>query len=143
MRPDEPVATRPSWAWTAPQRRLLLVLLSLMCPVLLLRYACNSTYVPDPPPARGPRYDEVADKIDPNTADAASLAALPSIGEKRAQDIIDYREGRRTHEPDGVVFNGAEDLLRIRGFGRASASKTSWASPVPARRSRWLTPSHG
>ena len=120
MGPDEQAETRPSWTWTAPQRRVLVALLGLTCPALALRYACNSAYIPDPPPARGPRYDEVADKLDPNTADAASLAALPSIGEKRAQDIVEHRERRRAAEPGKPPVSRPEDLLLIRGFGRAS-----------------------
>ena len=110
----------PSWAWTLPQRRVLLVLLALLLPTLALRYACNPAYVPDPQPPYPARYEELADKIDPNTADVATLAALPTIGEKRAQDIIDYREQRRASAPDRPAFTAAEDLLRIRGFGASS-----------------------
>jgi hypothetical protein len=110
----------PAWTWTRPQRRVLVLGLLVLCPALALRYACNRAYVPDPPPAQGPRYDEVADKIDPNTADVASLAALPMIGDKRAQDIVNYRERRKASEPGRVVFTRPEDFLPIRGFGRAS-----------------------
>jgi competence protein ComEA len=110
----------PAWTWTTPQRRVLAVLLLALCPVLAVRYACNRAYVPDPPPARGPRYDEVADKLDPNTADVASLSALPLIGEKRAQDIVAFREARRASTPDRPVFTRPEDLLLIKGFGQAS-----------------------
>lgn len=110
----------PAWTWSAPQRRVLTLLLAILCPVLAIRYACNSACVSDPPPARGPRYGEVADRIDPNTADVATLSALPMIGEKRAQDIVDYRESQKTSDPNGAVFTKPEDLLMIRGFGRAS-----------------------
>jgi hypothetical protein len=114
---DEP---RDNWTWTRSQRRVLATFLLVLCPVLLVRYACNRAYVPDPPPPQGPRYHEVADRIDPNTADAASLAALPMIGEKRAQDIVEYRDARRTRAPDRPVFTRPEDLLQIKGFGQAS-----------------------
>jgi hypothetical protein len=108
------------WTWTRPQRRVLVALLAVLCPVFALRYACNRAYVPNPPPPHGPRYDEVADRIDPNTADLATLSALPMIGDRRAQDIIDFRDSRRTGSSDQPVFKSPEDLLRIRGFGRAS-----------------------
>jgi hypothetical protein len=112
--------TQSGWTWTVPQRRVLIALLSALCLVFSVRYACNRGYVPDPPPARGPRYDEVADRIDPETADLGTLSALPMIGEKRAQDIVDYREARRTTRPGQRAFNAPEDLVQIRGFGRAT-----------------------
>lgn len=46
--------------------------------------AASQAVLPSPEPA--------ADKININTADAAALATLPGIGEKRAGDIIAYRE---------------------------------------------------
>jgi hypothetical protein len=98
----------------------LAALLVVLCIAFALRWACNRAYVSDPPPPRGPRYDEVADRIDPNTADLATLSALPMIGERRAQDIIDYRQRRLASEPGRTVFQRAEDLLRIKGFGQAS-----------------------
>jgi hypothetical protein len=114
---DEP---RRPWTWTRPQRRVLATFLLALSPVLLARYACNLAHVPDPPPAEGPRFHEVADKLDPNTADAASLAALPMIGDKRAADIVEHREARRASMPQRPVFTRPEDLLQIKGFGAAS-----------------------
>ena len=111
-----------SWAWTLPQRRVLLALLVVLIPVLAVRYACNPAYVSDPPPPYPARYEELADRIDPNTADLATLSALPMIGEKRAQDLIDYRERRLAREPDRPAFTSVEDLLHVRGFGAASVA---------------------
>jgi hypothetical protein len=99
---------------------VLVALLLILCAVFAVRLGCNRAYVSDPPPPRGPRFDEVADRIDPNTADLATLSALPMIGERRAQDIIDYRERRLAREPGRTVFTRPEDLLRIKGFGQAS-----------------------
>lgn len=110
----------PSWTWTRPQRRVLLALLAVLLPTLALRYTCNPAYVPDPQPPYPARFEELADQIDPNTADLATLSALPMIGEKRAQALIDYREQRRAGAPDRPVFTAAEDLLRIGGFGASS-----------------------
>ena len=54
--------------------------------------------------------------IDVNTADAYELQRLPGIGEKRAQDIIAYRE---EHGP----FQSAEELLEVKGIGEATLAK--------------------
>jgi hypothetical protein len=115
-----PEDQQPAWTWTLGQRRALLVLLFSLIIYLGVRLALHRSYVPDPPPPHGPRYGEVVDKIDPNTADAATLAALPMIGEKRAQQIVEFREKRRAQNPDRLVFRSEDDLLLIKGFGAAS-----------------------
>jgi len=58
---------------------------------------------------RGPRAACLA--IDLNTAPAHELMLLPSIGEKRAQDIIRYRESR-----PGGRFTRLEELAAIKGL---------------------------
>jgi len=80
----------PSFTWTLPQRRVLLALLAVLLPVLAIRYACNPAYVADPQPPYPSRYEELADRIDPNTADLATLSALPTIGERRAHACRRY-----------------------------------------------------
>src|SRR4051812_39457073 len=100
---SEPL-NEPRWTWTRGQRRVLAVLVLVLCGVVAVRYAFNRAYVPDPPPPHGPRYDEVADKLDPNAADVASLSALPLIGEKRAQDLVDFRESHRAIAGTQPVF---------------------------------------
>jgi hypothetical protein len=128
----------PRFAWTEPQRRVLLVLLTLLLAFLAGRYACNTVYVSDPQPDLPPRHSELADRIDPNTADWQTLAALPGIGEKRAQDIVAYRERKRSeaHDPNLVVFDAAGDLLYVRGIGPAllEAMKPHLLFPAPADR---------
>ena len=111
----------PHFAWTDAQRRVLLVLLTVFFAVLATRYACNTAYVSDPQPSRPDRFDELADRIDPNTADWQSLAALPGIGERRARDIVEYRERKRLQagDPVLVVFDAEGDLLYVRGIGPA------------------------
>jgi hypothetical protein len=116
MDTEEPT---PPLTWSAPQRRVLLVLLSLLCLGLGIRYTCNPVYVSDPPPERAPRYADLADKVDPNTADWQTLAVLPAIGESRAKEIIAYRERKRAEDPNQIVFDAPGDLLYVHGIGPA------------------------
>jgi DNA uptake protein ComE-like DNA-binding protein len=78
-------------------------------------------YVSDPQPERSPRFGELADRVDPNTADWQTLAALPGIGERRARDIVEFRERKRSQagDPRLVVFDAPGDLLFVRGIGAA------------------------
>lgn len=111
----------PRYGWTESQRRVLLVLLTVFLVFLTARYACNRMYVSDPQPETGPRYNDLADRIDPNTSDWQTLAALPGIGEAKARDIVAYRERKRAEarDPNLVVFDAPGDLLYIRGIGPA------------------------
>ena len=115
--PDESRLT-----WSYPQRRVLLVLLSILCLFLIVRYALNPAYVSDPQPEKPARFDELVDKIDPNTADWQTLAALPGIGEKRAKDIVAYRDRVRGADPNRIVFDAEGDLLYVKGIGPALLS---------------------
>ena len=55
-------------------------------------------------------------KVNINTADKTALMSLPSIGEKTAQKIIDYRE-------NVGKFNVKEDLKNVSGIGDKKYSK--------------------
>jgi hypothetical protein len=105
--------------WTVRQRRAIGILLAGALIYLAIRLIRNPVYVSDPQPRDPPRALELADKIDPNTADVATLAALPMIGQRRAQDIVDYREQFVARNPGNVAFTRVEDLVRIKGFGSA------------------------
>lgn len=50
------------------------------------------------------------ERVNINTADAATLATLPGIGEKRAADIIADRERNGP-------FRFPEDITRVKGIG--------------------------
>ena len=105
--------------WTVRQRAVIIVLLSIILLYLTVRLIVNRVYVSDPQPRDPPRALELADKIDPNTADVATLAALPMIGERRARDIVEHRERFVAQSPGKLAFTRLEDLLRIKGFGPA------------------------
>ena len=109
--------------WTSPQRGVLIVLLSALLVYLIVRAITNPSYVSDPQPLLPARALELEDRIDPNTANWNTLAAMPNIGEKRAKDIIAYRERFVVEHPGQVAFTKATDLLRIRGIGSAMLSQ--------------------
>jgi DNA uptake protein ComE-like DNA-binding protein len=97
----------------------MIALLCLLLVYLLVRLWMNPSYVSDPQPPVPARAAEVENRIDPNTADWSTLAALPQIGERRARDIVAYREQFVAQNPGQVAFARPEDLYRIRGFGVA------------------------
>lgn len=117
-----PPPSPPGWAWTAPQRRVLSALLIVLAACLAARFACRPVYVSDPQPEWGSRAGDLVDRIDPNTADWQTLAALPSIGEKRARDVVAYRDRFTAANPRRRAFEQASNLLRIKGLGRAMVS---------------------
>ena len=108
------------WGWTLGQRRALILLVVIGLLALVIRYVGNRTYLSDPPPLQGARAAELATRIDPNTAEWETLAAIPSLGEKRAKEIVAYRERARANARDGIVFREISDLMRIKGIGPAT-----------------------
>jgi hypothetical protein len=135
--PDGPAAPPssdgPAFAWTAPQRRALLAILSVLCLGLGIRYACNPTFVSDPQPERPARYGDLADRVDPNTADLNTLTAIPNLGEKRAEAIIEFREMRARQHPGQPAFRVVEDLMAVRGIGPAMVDNLKPYLNFPAR----------
>jgi competence ComEA-like helix-hairpin-helix protein len=109
--------------WSASQRGVLIGLLLLLALYISIRYAVDRRYVSDPQPSIPSRLDELADRIDPNTADVATLAALPTIGEKRAKDIVAYRDKFHRDGRRGLPFERIEDLLKIQGIGAATIAQ--------------------
>jgi competence protein ComEA len=110
------------WGWNYSQRRALALLLSILLVVLCIRFALDRQFVPNPQPPQGARADELATRIDPNTADWQTLAAIPGLGEKRAKSIVEYRDRMRGASPSRRVFQRASDLRRVRGIGPATVA---------------------
>ncbi|MEM9189726.1 MAG: ComEA family DNA-binding protein [Myxococcota bacterium] len=54
---------------------------------------------------------ESVERIDLNSASVDELIALPGIGAAKAEAIVRYRDNR--------PFRRVEDLVRVRGIGRA------------------------
>ncbi len=105
--------------WTAGQRSVVLGL----CLVLLAGVAValwrEPVALPDPP-GEGPRAGEVSSRLDPNTADADALAAVPGLGESRARAIVDYRTAYVHRHGGRAAFHAADDLLPIKGVGAST-----------------------
>jgi hypothetical protein len=113
-----PKPQRP-FLWSASQRLVLVTGLFLLLGVLTIQRIRRPYYVSDPQPEKPAHFDELADRIDPNSADAATLSALPMIGPKRAADIVEYRESFVARNPGKLAFEKPEDLLHIKGIGGA------------------------
>ena len=106
----------------AGQRRALFALLvGLLGAAGLLAWR-RPAFVDDPQPVTGARAGELQSKIDPNHADAQTLAALPGVGEKRARAIVAYRV-RRAERGEATPFKSPRDLLRIDGIGAKLAAQ--------------------
>src|SRR3954469_20500798 len=116
---ESPRMSRIPELWTAPQRGVLIAFTLILSAVLLYRVVTNRQYVSDPQPAKPARFDELADRLDPNVATWQELAVLPQLGEKRAKEIVAARESWRRIDPQRVVYARAEDLLAVKGIGRA------------------------
>ena len=71
------------------------------------------------PPISPPRVGWAAEKIDPNTATAASLRRLGGIGLVKAQAIVKHRQG------PGGRFHQPEDLADVRGIGPETVRRIS------------------
>ncbi len=106
--------------WTLPSRRVVLgIVIAFLITLSLLDWRDRAA-ITDPQPSDGVRSNELADRIDPNTADAPTLSALPTLGEKRAKEIVAYRQAFTTMHPQQQPFLRPEDLTKIRGIGEAT-----------------------
>jgi DNA uptake protein ComE-like DNA-binding protein len=110
------------WGWNVSQRRALMLLLTILLVVLSVRLALNSQFIPTPQSSQGPRAAELATRIDPNTADWQTLAAIPGLGEKRAKEIVTFRQRMQGPDSSVPVFRRASDLRRVRGIGAATVA---------------------
>ena len=117
---EEKPYERGALIWTRRQRNVLGVVVLLLAGVFLYRAARDRARVDDPPPVNGARAEQLATRIDPNTADWATWAALPLIGEKRAKEIVAFRESWLAEHPGEVPFEKLEDLMRVKGVGKST-----------------------
>jgi DNA uptake protein ComE-like DNA-binding protein len=106
--------------WTPRHRGVLAGFVLVLSIVLVVRLYVDRAYISDPQPIQSARHDELADRIDPNIAPWRELAVLPQLGEKRAKEIVAYRERYVADHPGGVAFKRAADLNAIKGIGAAT-----------------------
>jgi len=77
----------------------------------LLLFVCGPVLAQKP--ASTPSASSRVEVVNLNTADAAQLAALPGIGPKTAERIIEYRQ-------KNGGFKKIEELMNVRGVGEKS-----------------------
>ncbi|HQY87391.1 MAG TPA: helix-hairpin-helix domain-containing protein [Tepidisphaeraceae bacterium] len=119
-----------SW-WTPAQRRGLSILLAFVIAFLGYLAIRRTSFIDDPPEA-GIRASELVSKLDPNTAEANALLAIPGLGERRSRDIVAYREKMKPNSADGIVFYEIDDLMQIRGIGPALSKQMEPYLEFPA-----------
>jgi hypothetical protein len=113
-------ADRRELGWTLSQRRGLLVLLTILLAFLAFQFVRNRLYISDPQPKAGARAGELESRIDPNSADWQTLAAIPGLGEKRARAIVAFRDSVHKTGAQKLAFQRPGDLIHIRGIGPAT-----------------------
>ncbi len=118
--------------WTPLQRRGILFVVVILLAYLSIRFTLNPVRVSDPPPSEGARFNELQDRLDPNSADAAALAAIPNLGEKRADEIVAYREDFLKHNSGQRAFTQMRDLLKLKGIGVATTQSLGPYLEFPA-----------
>jgi hypothetical protein len=118
MRSSEHADSREQ-VWTLRQRGVLIGSVLVLCAFLFVRSWLNRLYISNPQPVRPARLDELADRLDPNVATWQELAVLPQLGEKRAREIVAYRNSHLAGDPHKLPFMRLDDLLRVKGIGVA------------------------
>jgi endonuclease III len=103
--------------WTQQQRTTLCILILALAIIAAYRLIRDNQTVPAQLPDEGPRANEVMSQLDLNTADAASLSAIPRLGEVKAKAIVAYREQFIAAHPGQRAFERMESLYRIKGIG--------------------------
>ena len=106
--------------WTRRQRAVLGGAVIVLCAAFFVRAVWNPARVANPVSPVGERAVELATRIDPNTADWPAWAALPLIGEKRARQIVEFRDQWAAEHPGETPFAKLEDLMRVKGIGKAT-----------------------
>jgi len=94
-----------------------MLILCLLAGAALAARAAGSFELGDRPAVDSRRVQAAAERVNPNTASAASLRRLPRIGPEHLRLILDYRAAHDRDAGGGLAFRDANDLMRIRGIG--------------------------
>lgn len=101
--------------WQRGQLLALIVLCLLSAAALAYENSRRPLLLGETIPVDGRKIALADEKINPNTASAASLDRLPGIGPTRAAAIVAYR-----NQAGPNAFHTAEDLTKIKGIGKAT-----------------------
>ena len=107
--------------WNQRQRVGLALIGLLIAAILASRIWKNRADIPDPMPSIGDRAGELVDRLDPNTADAGALSAIPGLSRTVAVRIVEYRESWKKAGRRGPAFTNVDDLKNVKGIGDATA----------------------
>jgi competence ComEA-like helix-hairpin-helix protein len=109
----------------------LLILLAIWAGVLVYLYFHRPARLGETPGVDVQRVDQVRERIDPNTASAASLQRLPMVGPEHAAAIIRYREAHGS--ASRPAFRYVEDLDAVRGLGPETVRRMAEFTNLPSR----------
>lgn len=100
--------------------RVLLMLLAVTAMAVVPAAAARQEKAPQAPAAKSSPASKAApvptSPVNLNTATQAQLEALPGVGPKAAQRILEYRK-------QNGPFKKAEDLMNVKGFGEKTFLK--------------------
>lgn len=113
--------------WTRPDVAVLAGLLAVWAVALAVGFASSRPYLAP----RDRAAETVAERIDPNTADAASLCRLPGIGATRAADIVAFRQAAAGR--GRAAFRFAEDLQEVPGIGPETVRQAAPMLSLPRK----------
>ncbi len=123
-----PNKQRYDFRWRRGDTTALLVLCVLAGALLAIRARDRGLSIVDGITVREARAASVAEKIDPNTATAASIRRLPGLGTTLTEAIIRYRR-----EHDAPAFRNAEDLRKVRRIGPGTIRRIESFLQFPPR----------
>ncbi|HUT60485.1 MAG TPA: helix-hairpin-helix domain-containing protein [Phycisphaerae bacterium] len=104
--------------WTAGNLSCLIVVCLAGAGLLALRAFGGRCELGIAPSVDVQRVAAVQEKVNPNTACAASLRRLPGLGPVRVRSIMNYR---RRH--GGAPFGKGEDLENVEGIGPGTVQR--------------------
>src|SRR4051812_6408937 len=118
--------------WTPRQRLALSLLILLILCYLLILSRLHPARLSNPQPNEAPRASELEDKVDPNTASAADLSALPNLGPAMARRIIEDREKFKKDQQKKNPYGNLGNLQQKKGIGPATLENLKSYLKFPA-----------
>lgn len=103
---------RFDFTWRRTHLPAMLVVILLTGGALVARAGSRTLPMDRRPPVISARVASAEERIDPNTASAASLRRLPGVGPVKARAIVEHRNGA-----DGRAFHTIDDLTAVHGIG--------------------------